>query len=347
MDSKLNNYLDVIELADTSSSDVTGTSFTAYGLQPSVWLKEIIQAAKKKQYFMQIAYKSKVPKGALNLVIPMVTSYSGTFTDTTSENTEVATTTLSGLDSKTITPTRHSYAVAISYYAIETNQVDLLKYAKERLTYFAGDVVDKAIASALENASTASASSAGAQVLYGGDAYSTATLEQGDVLTPELIAEAKLRLESNLCRYWDGGTEGICSEEKNPWVNEPNAPFVLFIGPEQEAALLKDPQFTNAAQYGSDEVIKNGFVAEYLGVKIVKTHNCPAYNNWGTSGNLSGRVCFMVKSKKAVAYVERGKPKIFVYDYPPKLQVKLIMVMDYAVDTLFEDAIVKIYVSDR
>ena len=46
-------------------------------------------------------------------------------------------------------------------------------------------------------------------------------------------------------------------------------PAFLIIHPVQEASLMQDSQFTNAATYGDNSIIKSGRVWDYLGVKIV------------------------------------------------------------------------------
>ena len=49
--------------------------------------------------------------------------------------------------------------------------------------------------------------------------------------------------------------------------------------------LRKDPQFTNAEEYGGREVVLKGEVGMYQGIKIIKTTNAPAYSSGDTDTN--------------------------------------------------------------
>ncbi len=113
-----------------------------------------------------------------------------------------------------------------------------------------------------------------ALLVFGGDATSTATLSTGDVLTPDVIADARQKVRSN-----------------------DFAPKVLVIGTAQEASLLKDSQFVNASEYGGREVIMNGEIGKYLGMKVMVTTNVTTATNWG-GGALVGTTCYVVGQNK-------------------------------------------------
>lgn len=69
-------------------------------------------------------------------------------------------------------------------------------------------------------------------------------------LTPDAIAEAMEKIESN---DWE--------------------PFALVINSAQKKHLRTDSQFTNAAEYGSDQVVLNGEIGQYLGVRVMVSNN--------------------------------------------------------------------------
>jgi len=337
----------VQQLADTASTDVRGSSATKYALEPTQWLKTIVDAAKKKRFFESAARVFDLPEGTKDLVQPYRSKYLASVTDTTSENTEIAGTTMDNLDGVTFTPTPHRYAINISNYALRINAVNLIAAAQEELAEYTANVVDSAIATALKDATDATSSAAGAQTIYGGDATSTSTLEAGDVLTTDMIADARKRLMSTVCKYWSGGSEGTSSATKNPWYPEPDAPFLLFIGPEQENTLLKDSQFVNAAEYGSQEVVLNGEIGKYLGIKVISTVNTPSATNWGSGSNLAGHICLLVKAKYCVGVAYGQRPTLNIVDWKIKDQKRIQLTMAYDVQTIHNDAIVKIYVVDE
>lgn len=343
------------ELAETGSTSTRGSSFTAYALSPIQWLKEILDAAKKRHYFAQFAYTTTAPEGVKDIVIPKRkiylgaagTSFSGELT-----TADISWTTLDTLDGVTITPEPKLAGVAITNYAIRTNAVDLLKAAKEELIYAVGDAVDIAVANALANATPATSSARGAQTIYGGNKTSDANLAAGDVLTVYHIAEARTMLMSTTCYYWSGGSRGVSAQKKNPWEPTDDEPFVLFIAPEQYEQLLKDPQFTNAATFGSRDVVANGEVAQYLGVRIIVTTNVPGKSagepGWDGSGNLAVNAhrCMMIKAKKAVALGWGLEPTLKVFDYPNRGQTRIALETAYQAKVVFDDAIVWIDVAD-
>jgi len=345
------------ELA-TASTDVSGSAISSGKLlQPVKWLSEVLDAAKNRHFFLQAAHQTKVPKGNKDVSIPYRQAFmgvTGTFSDQTAENTAVTATTLTGLEGLQLTPTQHAHAVFLSDYAVRTNALDLIAVAKEELVYYAGDRVDIAVAEAMRDAGTATSSARGAQEVYGGDASSTATLEAGDIISTDMVADAKQRLMSTAVKYWSAGSEATSSAKKNPWVSTPDQPFMLFIAPEQENAFLKDSQFVNAAEYGAQEIVLNGEIGKYLGIRILVTSNTPASasggqatsDDWGSGTNLDGHMCLMVKGGKAAAFAWGREPELEIFRYPTNLQTRIVMSMDYEAKAFYGDAIAKLFVTD-
>lgn len=345
----------VEELGHTTTTDVRGSAYSGYELEPAVWEKDIIDAAKKQWYFAQFAYQTELGEGKKDAIVPIRSKYGLSWEASVGESTEVNFTDLANLDGVTFTPADANYAIAISNRALRVNALDLLKAAKEELTYQAGDVVDIAVATALKGATAAGASTAGAQTIYGGDAQADSALTTGDKFTTDMVADAKTKLQSTICRYWTPGSpaaEQVSSATKNPWKNEAGEPFVLFVSPEQENVLLKDSQFVNAAEYGSSEVLMNGEIGKYLGVKIVVTPNVPSFTVGGTSpdgggvAGATGHRCMMIKARKAMGLAWGQKPKLHIVPFESYLEQRLIMEMAYQAKTLQNDAIVFIDVTD-
>lgn len=353
-------YKHTFELADsiTTNPDISGASWTSYTLSPAVWLKEIVDAAQKQFYAIQFAYQTELKDGQKDVVIPMRMHkmYSGatTWEIKAAEGAAVSYTTMNNLCGVTLSPTDWNAGIAISNRAIRTNAVDLIRNAREALTDFCGNEVDVAMFDALKvDTYKATSSIKGSQAIYGGDATQASGIAAGDVITTDMVAEAKRKLQTTNSSYWTYGTgETQSAVYKNPWANEKGTPFVMFIGPEQEETFLTDGQFVNAAQYGSDKIIHNGEIGEYLGIKIVVSSNTPFYAASATHPDSSTTAvaqhrCMMIKAQKAGAIAWGLKPRLQVVDYPSELEKRLIIEQAYQCKQLHSDAIVHINVADK
>lgn len=306
----------VKELANETITTTTGVST----VQGKEWLKTILETAKQKMYFEQFAYVARTGKGIKDMAVP-IASTNKTFTNSKSEAAARTLTEIDNVSAVVFTPASANLGAAISKEVVMTSQVDYIKFAREQMAYDAALKIDTAFATALEAASSPAAT------LYGGDATSTATLEAGDVITTDLVAKAQRYLKAN------------------GWVSEPGRPFVLFVPAVAEEAFLRDSQFVNAAEYGSNEVIANGEIGRYLGVRVVVTEQCPAYTNWG-GGSLAGHVCFLVKAKVAYGIVYGEMPTIDFEYKKDEAAYYVYLDMRYQCKTLQENAIVVINVSD-
>jgi N4-gp56 family major capsid protein len=342
---------------DTVSTDVRGSSRTAYALEPTVWLKEINDAAQKKHYFKQFVYETTVAKGNKDVIIPKRLYYlrPTDWQATAGQGVAVNYTKLDNLDGVRIEPVPANGGVAIPNYALQINAIDLIKAAKDELTYRVGDEVDIAVATAFKTATPSTSTASGAQTIYGGKARADSELTTGDIFDVDMIADAKTKLQSTTCKYWTPLTpadEAVSSAKKNPWANETGDPFVLFISSQQENVLLKDSQFTNAAEYGNNEVIMNGEIGKYLGIKVVVTENTPSFSAGaegpdGSTATVAGHRCILAKPKKAVALAWGIKPNITVEDFRSELEKRVILEMAYGTGVIHSDAIVFIDVADN
>ncbi len=149
-------------------------------------------------------------------------------------------------------------AICISKEMASTGHLDLVDQAKYQIVQGTERAVETDIVTELTTASV--------NEVFGGDATSLATLATGDVITADVIADARVKLRTS--NY---------------------APAVLLIHPIQEGALMKDSAFVNASEYGGREVILNGEIGKYLGVKTIVTTNIAA-----TGSGVTGKQCFMI-----------------------------------------------------
>jgi len=126
---------------------------------------------------------------------------------------------------------------------------------------------------------------------------SDSTIDAGDVLSPEDLNEARTLLEAA-----DRGAS--------------TGQLVFFAHPYQVKALRDDSQFTNAGEYGNNEIVLNGEIGKYLGIKIVETTNVQAYTSSGTDFTTNGYEGLLMNAKYAYA-VATNDPLLIEVDYDP------------------------------
>lgn len=307
------------ELADTK--DTTTATDSISNLQGKAWLKQILEAAKARMVLAQFAYETDLPAGTKDLALPI---YSSNITDwvaqsgATGEGVDRTMTAIDNLTTVTFTPVTQRYGCAISNDVIRTSQVDVVKHAREQLSYYAAYSVESAIATALETASAPN------EVFCGGGSVA----DVGDILDPDAIAEAIRKLRAN------------------SWFGEPNRPFVLVIPAINEEALMKNSQFVNASEYGSNEVVLNGEIGKYLGVRVVTSEFCPAKTSSSSKFDTNGHICFMFKAQVSYGLAWGERPTLDYEFYKLGSLHRVYLDLCYAVKTLQENALVLIYAAD-
>jgi len=271
----------VQELASgNTTTDTAGFNSIATGVVGKIWLKELLAAAKKKMFFEQFAYATTAPKGAKDVAVPLYTTNLD-FDITTTQATKRTKTQINNLTTVVFSPTTQKMGVEISKDVVRTSQIDTVRFAREQLVYDASLNIDVAFDTVLKTATTNTP-------LWGGGRASEGALVAGDTLDTDLIAKASRVLKSN------------------GWYPEPDKPFVLFLPAVAEEALLKDSQFVNAAEYGSNEVVMNGEIGRYLGIKVISTEQCSA----GTFNSLAGHYCYLLKGKVAYGICYGEEPTL-------------------------------------
>jgi len=345
----------------TQQSDIRGTSsttaYTNLGIQ---WIRKALDAAKARQRFTNAFAEYTVPEGSDSMFIPKRSKYmaSGDW-ETTSEqiavNTNITWTDITTINGVNLAPTDGHEGVEISNKAVRTSAINVVQFCREELEYRMADVLDTACSTALDDATAQSNTVNGMQTIFGGDATDTDdALDDGDILTTDMVAKARRLLMSDLGYWWNSNVWTKADETTNPWEPEPNAPFILYIAPEQEEALVTDSQFVNASEYGGNEVVLGGEIGQYLGVKVVSTSKTPAFASGDSMTHQAGTLsedtnwhsCFMVKGQKAGGIAWGLKPSIKVFDWPSGAKKRIALEYSYAADTIYDDAIVKLCVTD-
>lgn len=362
------------ELSSTVTSDSVSrgsTSTTAYSLQPIVWLKQAMEAAKENMVYQPLVRQEVTDQA--QLVIPKMTKqmaasdWETSHAEYTTANTDIAFTDITNRDGVIFEPDDESYGVAVSNKALRKNALNLVEEYQKDLQKRMSYVIDQEIIYAFNpsgsdgagtdsGATEMSNSAAGTQTIFGGDATTAAdSLNDGDVLTPAIIKKMKRLLMSDKGYYWTGDTFTPSDTSKNPWMNDSGGSFYMTIRPESEEALLGSSQFTNAAEFGADSVIKTGQVGKYMGVNIASTTMLPTYDDsdtvyvQGSTTALDTNVheVFMHKANYFAGLVWGVKPRMHVFDYPSQLQKRMVIEMAYETQPLYDDATVRAIVTDE
>lgn len=346
-----------IELTSESTSTITrGAAVSvAYTNQPIMYGEEIIDAAKNRLFFLQAVNVVMLPQGHKDYVEFKRTKYLGrsgvTFDSGEKAGTEISNTLLNNQTGVVITPSFYSAKIHLENYAIRVNVHGLIDFAKEELIYSTMDTVDQYIATTLGDATVATSTAAGATLLFGGTATSDSTLSAGDVLTPEKISDAIRYLEATDVWYWNSTTftkVAAATAVKNGWVGYEK---VLFIGPAQKNQLQKDSQFTNAAEYGGNEVVMNGEIGKYLDVKVIVTNNVEKANSAATgpdatTAGTNMTRCILCVPRKACTFVWGIEPQVLVTPMPWEAAQAVTLEMAYQAKVIHDDSIVLIDVAD-
>jgi N4-gp56 family major capsid protein len=348
--------MQIFELGDSTSTATAGTSFTAYMNQPTLWLKDIVDAAKKRHFFAQFVNQVTAEPGSRDVIVNKRTNYLRTWEASAGEGAAVAYTTMDTLNGVQISPVDYNYGVAVPNRSLRVNKVDMIRAAKEELIYHAGDLVDIAVATAFKGATESTDAVAGAQLIYGGAKAEDKDLVLGDVITTDLISDAIEKLKSDVNWVWNhsAGTEapGATVATKNPWPNEND--YTLFIGPAQENVFRKDSQFVNAAEYGDRTVLKTGEIGDYLGLKVIVTNNIPTAATGAAALDAGGSTvattinrCILTKPRKAVTLAWGQKPRLAVIDFERELEKDIILEQAYAAGVIHSDAVCHIDVARK
>ena len=276
-------FEEIFELADTTTTTGTATGTNIYtDFAGTIWKDRVVQFGEALRRFDQACFidKSLVGRGEQTVSIPKSTSH--LTIDTAKSGGEAAardTTAIDNLDAVSFTISASDFKqgqVTISKEAEQTSMVNLVSQARYVVAEALAQDVDTAIATALQSTSVSN-------VVYGGSGVSGVDgLSTGDTFYPDLVADAMEKIEANNF-----------------------VPDLLYIGTKQLRELRKDSQFTNASEYGSDEVIMKGQVGDYLGVKVITTTNTPSYASGATDTNesstdwgVAGTACIMTSKNK-------------------------------------------------
>ena len=296
------------ELADTT----TGTTGIA-SVTPEIWSAQVERAAQELRVARNFV---KVNTDLLNGPGDIVhLPKSGTLTAIQlTEGVAIVTSAMDGYNTLDLTPYEVGAGTSVTKDVVENLKPDILADSSQQLSDALAQKEDLDILIALETGTT---------VLYGGSATSTATLALLDLITTDLFADAVTEVRK--AKYH---------------------PDVLFIAPEQENVFIKDSQFVDASKYGASEIVQNGELGKYLGVRVISTVNTPAHTNWGAGSDVLGHSCLMIDSKHAGALAVKRTATIETKYEPGTRMHEMFATLKYQAGVLNNGAICVVKVTD-
>jgi len=291
-------------LSDTGTADV-------HGVINEVLAKKVEEAARPKRCFRDLITLNTdlLNKSGDVVRVPLRETLTAT---EIAEHATVDPSTLTYGTSCTLRPTEFATGVRISQQAIERG-VNILTGCTREIGESLAQCEDIEIRTALNE---------GTISIYGGDATSTASLEAGDRLTPELFTRAILRVRQSDFEPTD-----------------------CVIGAEQQYSLSTYPQFSDAAMWGGTDVLKTGYVPQYMGVKIHTSGNIEKEHG-GISTAVPYSTCYMIDGPRACALAIKRNPTINRAYKVLERKHEIVGSMDFDAGLLNSDAVVKIVVSN-
>lgn len=201
------------------------------------FLERVVRDAEERRVFERVAavYDDLVDVGDSTLEIPKTTGHLD-LEDQGAEGDDRGYQQLENLDTVETTITADSFVsggLKISKQAMMTTNIDLVEEARNAVTQQMAEDVDYAIRDEIVDAVPAD--------------HIVDQTGSGE-LTPEAIADVMEKVETD--NY---------------------TPRFLIVAPTHINDLRKDSQFTNASEYGDDEVVVDGEIGQYLGVSVLKT----------------------------------------------------------------------------
>jgi len=207
---------------------------------------------------------------------------------------------------------------SVSFETAGATRVSILKMAHDQLVRQYYNTIETDAFACLE-AATIGTSNAGS--VFGGSDVSdnsaiSSSLSAGDIISVDKLADMRIILMEKDFAKGDGDA-------------------VLAIHPKQLKPLLKSSQFTNAAEFGSDSVVRKGLIEEYIGIKI-ETSTLVSSATQGVAVHYA----YMIDPSAAAAIVWKEKAKVKVVTEDDERIYKVLLDAWYKMTIINDKAIV-------
>jgi N4-gp56 family major capsid protein len=266
----------ILRAIDTAN--VFDSAETAAGyLNPQIWNKKIEEYAQANLILAPLGVQNEElmskPGKQLNIATGVALT-AGSLTETTSITVQKP-----DFGQVTVTPTEYGGGFQITRKEMDRAFINLVEEKAADAGYALAKAKDDAIASDLNT-------NAGNSVYVNDKASSS--IASTDVFETDAIADAitEIRKDNFDANY-------------------------LVIHPHQEGYLMKDSQFVNAATYGGREVVLNGEIGKYLGLKVFSTTVVPTATETGITvykAFVLGPRAFVVATKRKPTIDSKYEP---------------------------------------
>ena len=355
------------EFAATQQSSTRGSSFTGYASEPVKWFNILVEAAKLRMVMQPLVRQATLKQGEAQGVMQIHDKYvtpadwTASVAEYTTANTAIVPTTMDTFDGVVFDPEDEHYAINLTNKALRRNANDKVRDARieltERLSYVIDDAIFTAIRPLSGGAVTEMSNTAqGCQTIFGGSATTAGdSLNVGDTLTTKMIRKSKKLLNTSKGRYWTSDTFTKSAVAKNPWSNTPDGKYFAIISSDDEEALTGQSQFNNAAQFGDDKIVKEGYIGKFHGFDFVVSDLLANYSSGddvyvqgaNTSVDIDCHEVYFVKANYFAGLMWGLQPKWYVFDNPKQYQKNIQTEMAYKAKPLHSDAIVRAIVADQ
>lgn len=187
--------------------------------------------------------------------------------------------------------------------------------ADKRIRMWAKDLLGRWLAAMIDQDIYDAVASSLTKVIYGGDATSTATIESGDYMTLNLVAQA--------VTYSKKSTPKIIGKSMGGGKRS----HVLVMSPDQSYDVQqRDGQWAQAQREAMQRGKDNPVFGKTLGVwkdcMMYDHERVPLATTWGAGANLNGATAlFMGVSSAAIAFSQRKMSNEKTFDYGNKLGI--------------------------
>ncbi len=245
------------ELTSEELSSTTTSSGRFERLQAEEWLDQVVLDAEPRRRLLELSreFSELVGSGDKAITVPRTNKALDMSDDSRKDEADSRNfTEMDTLDGERVEIEDDDWyegGLKISKQKVMTTPVDVAEVARHHLAEQIARDVDEALRDeaidAVSNVTT-DEGDAGEDLHLLTDASDDHVIDQTESgrLSPDSIAEAASRIEAN---NWE--------------------PFALVISSDHKKDLRTDSQFTNAAEYGSDNVVLNGEIGMYLGIRVV------------------------------------------------------------------------------
>lgn len=147
---------------------------------------------------------------------------------------------------------------------------------------------------------------ANTNVIYGGDASSTATIDETDTLTPDLISIAKLSAKTG---YINSSTQ---IHKVRPTMVNGKPYYIMICHPYALFDLKKTDEWKQAMleaeRRGPENPIFTGATAIFDGVIIYESDKVVTASTWGSGGNVYGAINLLLGAQAGAVAVAQDGP---------------------------------------